>query len=135
MNRLALIVSTEGEGVVATPADPFTFEKLSSADEFNSALPNVFTHPSRSIIHTVPDGETHEVHLRIGNTHSSVSPAVYVTVGETLDVARVDPALESVERNDKEMVFLLVGPTEVRVGATPNATSIKVYGWVRNWSV
>ena len=82
----------------------------------------------------MPDGEIHEVHLRGGNSHSSGSPGTYITVGETLDVARVDPGLEMVEPNDKEMVFLLVGPTEVRVGATPNATSIKVYGYIKNWS-
>ncbi len=134
MNRLALIVDTERSAVVASPSNPFTLQKLSGSDSNNSALANIFTWNSRTILHTVPSNETHEVHLRFGNTHSSVSPDLYVTVGETLDVHRADPQTEQVEVDDKEMVFLLVGPTEVRAGATPNATSIKVYGYIKNWT-
>ncbi len=134
MNRLALIVDTERTPVVASVAASFSLEGLSASDENNSALANIFTWNSRTIIHTVPSNEIHEVHLRFGNTHSSVSQDLYVTVGETLDVHRADPQTEQVEVDDKEMVFLLVGPTEVRAGAIPNATSIKVYGYIKNWS-
>ncbi len=135
MNRLAYIVDTERAPVVATPAADFVIQKLSASDENNSARTAfVFTHPSRNIIHTVPDGEVHEVHLRVGNANSSVNPDTYITVGETLDVLRVDPLTESVESDPREMVFLLVGPTEVRIGATPNATSIQVFGYIKKWS-
>lgn len=134
MNRLAYITDSERSSVVASPAADFVIEKLSSADSNNSAIANIFTWNSRTILHTVPSGEIHEVHLRFGNTHSSVSQDLYVTIGETLDVHRADPQTEQVEVDDKEFVVLLVGPTEVRAGATPNATSIKVYGYVKNWS-
>lgn len=134
MNRLAYIIDSERAPVVASPAASFVIEKLSSADSNNSGIPNIFTWNSRTILHVVPSGEIHEVHLRFGNTHSSVSPDTYLTVGETLDVHRADPATEQVEIDDKEFVFLLVGPTEVRAGSTPNATSMKVYGYVKNWT-
>ena len=104
-------------------------DKLSGTDANGSSLTSLAAHPTLSVIHTVPDKETHTIWLSITNTNAGTVEVL----GDMGEIANNWNHVLAAESTTNFGPYTLVGPTTLELGAVANGSSVKVGGSVERF--